>query len=193
MWSGTKWGTQQMLFFWAFAIMKCFFGCSGSSLPTQLVNIYIFRQLSNSRHQGLYPRMKDAKKTLKNFFPWTGSGGGDGGGGRKPGWFFFRSTCLALGSEQVRQLVILVMVMLMVMMTTMMMMILYWWWCWRWWLQCLDRGGGGLQTGAPHQQLAQHNPTTMVSSVTKCSLFTGSYMITTQKMITKQKNQYVQR
>ena len=67
------------------------------------------------------------------------------------------------------------------------------WLCWRWWLQCLDRGGGGLQTGAPHQQLAQHNPTTMVSSVTKCSLFTGSYMITTQKRITKQKNQYVQR
>ena len=29
---------QQMLFFWAFAIMKCFFGCSGSFLPTQLVN-----------------------------------------------------------------------------------------------------------------------------------------------------------
>merc|ERR1719278_1450793 len=25
----------------------------------------------------------------------------------------------------------------------------------------LSRGGGGLQTGAPHQQLAQHNPTTM--------------------------------
>ena len=67
MWSGTKWGTQQMLFFWAFAIMKCFFGCSGSSLPTQLVNIYIFRQLSNSRHQGLYPWMEDAKKKLKRY------------------------------------------------------------------------------------------------------------------------------